>query len=116
MAVRLYMDHNVRAPVTAGLRLRGVDVLTAYEDDHHRADDSPLLDRADALGRVLFTHDDDLIREAAARQRRGIAFTGVIWVHPEGLGIGATIADLELIAKTGEPEDVAGKVTYLPLR
>ena len=33
MSVRLYMDVHVRRAVTAGLRLRGVDVLTAQEDD-----------------------------------------------------------------------------------
>jgi len=32
MAVGLYMDVHVRRAVTVGLRLRGVDVLTAQED------------------------------------------------------------------------------------
>jgi hypothetical protein len=32
MAVALYMDHQVERAITSGLRLRGVDVLTAYED------------------------------------------------------------------------------------
>ena len=31
--IALYMDHNVPRAVTVGLRLRGVDVITAYEDD-----------------------------------------------------------------------------------
>ena len=32
MAIALYMDHHVPRAITMGLRLRGVDVLTAYED------------------------------------------------------------------------------------
>ena len=32
MALSLYMDHHVPRPITNGLRLRGVDVLTAAED------------------------------------------------------------------------------------
>ena len=32
MSVHLYMSVHVRRAVTAGLRLRGVDVLTAQED------------------------------------------------------------------------------------
>lgn len=32
MSVRLYMDVHVRRAVTEGLRLRGVDLLTAQED------------------------------------------------------------------------------------
>jgi hypothetical protein len=32
MSVRLYMDVHVRRAVTEGLRMRGVDVLTAQDD------------------------------------------------------------------------------------
>ena len=63
------MDVHVSAAIPEGLRLRGVDVLTAQEDGRRRLPDPELLDRATALGRVLFTQDDDLLREAAERQR-----------------------------------------------
>ena len=33
MSLRLYMDHHVPFSVTEGLRQRGIDVLTAYEDN-----------------------------------------------------------------------------------
>ena len=33
MSVALYMDEHVHRAITVGLRLRGVDVLTAQEDD-----------------------------------------------------------------------------------
>ena len=55
MSVKLYLDVHVRRAVTAGLRLRGVDVLTAQEDGAREYDDASLLDRAAELGRVLFT-------------------------------------------------------------
>jgi len=32
MSVGLYMDHHVPRSITMGLRVRGVDVVTAYED------------------------------------------------------------------------------------
>ena len=59
------MDHHVPRAITTGLRLRGVDVLTAYEDGASELPDPALLDRASELGRVLFTQDDDLLAEAA---------------------------------------------------
>ena len=31
MSLAFYMDHHVPRAITVGLRLRGVDVLTAYE-------------------------------------------------------------------------------------
>jgi hypothetical protein len=34
-----------------------------------------------ALGRVLFSRDEDLLREAAQRQQRGETFAGVIYAH-----------------------------------
>jgi|SRR5215467_1628128 len=80
MSVHLYMDVHVRRTVTAGLRLRGVDVLTAQEDGTGELPDPELLDRATELGRVLFTQDDDLLREAKRRQQTGESFAGIIYV------------------------------------
>jgi hypothetical protein len=57
MPVDLYMDHHVAHPITAALRVRGVSVLTAIEDGAERLPDADLLDRATALGRVLFSQD-----------------------------------------------------------
>ena len=116
MPVRFYLDHNVRGAVATGLRLRNVDVLTAFEDGAHEIPDPELLDRSTALKRVLFTNDDDLVVEATRRQREGASFAGVIYVHQEKLGIGETVADLELIAKASELGELEGQILYLPLR
>lgn len=85
MSLAFYMDHHVPRAITLGLRLRRVDVLTAYEDGTSELDDAALLDRASALGRVLFTRDDDLLAEAAKRQRAGIPFHGIIYAHRSGI-------------------------------
>jgi predicted nuclease of predicted toxin-antitoxin system len=71
------MDVHVPRPVTRALRRRGVDVITAQEDGTARWTDSELLDRASGLNRVLFSQDEDLLGEAARRQRQGIYFSGV---------------------------------------
>jgi len=113
--IRLYMDHNVPAAITIGLRLRGVDVLTAYEDGHHRVPDPQLLDRAQELGRVLFSQDDDLVAEAVLRQREGREFLGVIYTHQLRAAIGTVIDDLYLIATAGDLDDLANLVQFLPL-
>lgn len=94
MPVRFYMDQHVPRAVIAGVRLRGVDVLTAFEDGASELSDPDLLDRAGALGRVLFSQDEDLLVEAARRQREGV---------------------LELIAKASEHEDLVSRVEILPL-
>ena len=50
MSVRLYVDVHVRRAVSEGLRVRGVDVLTAQADGARELDDPELLDRATELG------------------------------------------------------------------
>ena len=116
MAIRYFMDHHVRRAVSEGLRLREVEVLTAFEDNSHRVSDSELLDRATELGRVLFTQDDDLLAEARSRQERAKFFSGLVYAHQLKVAIGGAIDDLELIAKVCEPEEMANRVEYLPLR
>jgi len=64
-------------------------------------DDSVLLDCSTELGRVLFTHDDDLLDEATKRQQEAVPFGGVIYVHQMGTTIGACISNLELISNAG---------------
>ena len=112
--LRLYMDHHVHAGITRELRARGVDVVTAFEDNHHEVDDAMLLDRAHALGRLLFSQDADLLREAATRQHAAIPFAGVIYAH-QSVPIGRIIIDLEIIVQAGTVEDVLNDVIYLPL-
>jgi hypothetical protein len=115
LPVRLYFDHNVSRAITQGLRLRGVDVLTAYEDRAQRLSDPELIDRATILRRVVFSSDEDLIVEARRRQRDGAYFSGVIFA-PQEYPIGACIEVLEVVAKAGEPEDFANSLMFLPRR
>ena len=116
MSVRLYMDVHVRRAVTAGLRLRGVDVLTAQEDGAGELPDPELLARTTELGRVLFTQDDDLLREAKRRQQTGESFAGIIYAHQLGITVSQCIADLELIAQASDPHEWLNRTVYLPLK
>lgn len=115
MSVKLYMDVHVRRAVTNGLRRRDVSVLTAQEDGNSRLPDHLLLDRAQALGRVIFSQDDDMLREARRRQEHGESFAGVIYAHQLRITTGQAVRDLELIAKVYDSADVANRVEYLPL-
>jgi hypothetical protein len=110
------MDVHVPHAITAGLRLREVDVLMAQEDGIRRLPDTMLLDRATALGRVLFSQDEGLLREAAQWLQRGVFFAGVIYAHQLKVTIGQCLSDLALLAHVNDPEDFANRVEYLPLR
>jgi hypothetical protein len=110
------MDHHVSSAITRGLRARGVDVLTAGEDNASQLADPDLLDRATALGRVLFSQDTDLLREGARRRQTGEYFAGVIYAHQLYVPVGRCIDDLELLAKACDPPEFVNRVEYLPLK
>lgn len=114
MPLSLYMDVHVPRAITNGLRLRGVDVVTAQEDGSAELDDPPLLDRATELSRPLYTQDDDLLAEARRRQLEGVNFAGVIYSHQLRSPIGRCVADLELIAEAFNPEDLANRIEFIP--
>ena len=102
------------AAITEGLSQRGIDVLTCREDGTEPWYDDRLLERATALGRVLFSQDDDQLAIAHRHQRTGHPFAGLIYGHQLDLSIGQAIRDLELIAQVYDPEDLRDRVEYLP--
>ncbi|MGA9995089.1 MAG: DUF5615 family PIN-like protein [Pyrinomonadaceae bacterium] len=114
MPLALYMDVHVPRAITNGLRRRGIDVITAQEDNATTLDDSQLLDRATALNRSLFTQDDDLLTEAHKRQTEGARFAGVIYSHQLHSPIGRCVNDLEIIAQACEIEDLMNRIEFIP--
>ncbi len=116
MPLPLSMDVHVPAAITAGLRRRGIDVLTSQEDGTDRWPDDRLLERSAELGRVLFSQDDDLLALAAAWQQEGRPSSGVIYAHQLSTGIGTLVKDLEHVLSCCSAAELAHRVTYLPLK
>ena len=115
MSLAFYMDEHIHRAITAGLRLRGVDVLTVQEDKHTGFPDPIILDRATELQRLLFSQDEDFLAEANHRQELGVNFTGIIYAPQLLVSIGDCVRDLEIISQAGQPEEFANRVQYLPL-
>lgn len=114
MAIALYMDVHIPQSITAQLRRRNVDVLTAQEDDTLELPDDQLLERSTALGRVLFTQDIRFRAMAEDWQRQGKPFAGLIFGHQLGGTIGQFVKDLEFIAQASDPEDWQEMIEYIP--
>jgi predicted nuclease of predicted toxin-antitoxin system len=109
------MDVHVPGPITSGLLRRGVTVLRAQDDGMDEKDDPVLLDRALALGYVIFTQDRDFLAEAAHRQRTGQVFAGVVYARQQIVPYRICIDDLELLAKVYDPADMMNRLVYLPI-
>lgn len=115
MSLPFYMDVHVPAAITEGLRQRGIDVLTSQVDGTRTEDDEALLGRASELERILFTQDDDLLRVSAEWQETGREFSGIVYAHQLGPGIGRIIEDLEIISTCATADELRNTVCYLPL-
>ena len=113
MTIAFYADEHIKRAIIDGLRLRDVDIVTVQEDGFRATDDPLILNRATQLNRVVFTNDDDFLVEAHRRQTRKEHFSGVVYAAQQ-TAVGLCIRDLELIAKLGEPDEFASRVTYLP--
>jgi hypothetical protein len=113
--LRLYLDEHVPQAIIQGLRLRGVEFLTAKDDGLAGFPDAVILDRATTIGHVVYTQDAEMLEEATRRGSEGVPFAGVVHAHPLRLTIGRQIDDLRRIATCGTPDDFANRVEILPL-
>lgn len=116
MAIALYMDVHVPQAITNQLRRRGVDVLTAFDDEDQELPDDQLLLRVTQLNRVLFTQDIRFRVLAETWQIEGKPFSGLIFGHQLGGTIGQFVTDLELIAKASKPDEWMNAVEYIPFK
>ncbi|OBQ22849.1 hypothetical protein [Anabaena sp. AL93] len=102
MPIALYMDVHVPQAITLQLCRRGVDVLTAFDDETQELPDDKLLER---LKRVLFTQDIRFRVLAETLQIEGKQFSGLIFGHQLGGTIGQFVKDLEFIAQASEIDE-----------
>jgi predicted nuclease of predicted toxin-antitoxin system len=75
----LLTDENIAPDVVAGLRGRGCDVRTAWDEQLIGRPDVHVLERATNQGRVVVTHDVAFGRSAI---RSGTPFAGIIYLRP----------------------------------
>jgi hypothetical protein len=111
----LYTDINVDGALTRALRSHGVDVITAQEDGGHGKPDVAILNRATELGRLLVTADQDFLIEATKRQRSNESFCGIIFLVQLDHAINVWLQDILLIVEACTENELAGRVTFLPL-
>ena len=115
MSLSYYFDEHVPSAIANGVRARGIDVLYVQDDGHGHVDDDILLDRAGALGRVMFTQDDDFLRLANWLLAQGVMFATVLYAHQLRVSIGRCIEHLEFFAVVAKPAEAVNHVYYLPL-
>jgi uncharacterized protein with PIN domain len=106
--VKFYLDEHVHPAVAAGLRRRGVDVLTTKEAGMLSAYDDEHLGFAKSKGRVIFTQDEDFLRLHAG----GTEHAGIVYV-PQRTSVGYILRGLMLIYEVLSAEEMENQVEFL---
>jgi hypothetical protein len=107
MATPLDADVDVPGPVILQLRLRGVDIAAATEEE--------LLNISTASGRMMVTQDIRFRVLAEDWQRKRRLFAGLVFAHQRRVSFGEMVGDLELIARATDPAFWVNRVEQLPL-
>lgn len=114
--LRFAADENFNLRIVTAIRrqIPGLDVTRVGEVGLLGAEDPAVLEWAAAEGRVLLTHDVQTMPAFAYRRLDdGRGFPGILAIQQRA-AIGPVVADLELIALTVEPEEIANQVWFLP--
>ena len=107
--IRFYMDQHYPAPVTAGLRRRGIDVLTAQEVNLCGASDPDQLAFATGNDRVLLSFDSDFLN----LHQSGMTHSGIAWCPATKYSIGELIRMLVLLQNVVTAREMVNRVEYL---
>jgi predicted nuclease of predicted toxin-antitoxin system len=113
VALSLYADECVDARIVAGLRRRGVDILTAGEQGLLSASDAQQMERATALGRAFVTADQDFLVIVRDMHVRGAPFPGVFFIQ-EGTPVGEAVRNIADAAEILGPADMASWLEWIP--
>ncbi|MGL4513895.1 MAG: DUF5615 family PIN-like protein [Lacipirellulaceae bacterium] len=108
--IRFHLDESVPHSVADGLIKRGIDVTTSTEAELLSAPDEVQLAHATREGRVLVTQDQDFLRIASeGGPHAGIVYGAKRWVY-----IGEIVRFCKRIADNYEPDDMYGRIEYVP--
>lgn len=115
--MRFLADENFNGRITCGLlaRNRFLDILRWQDIGREGEVDAIVLEWAAQQGRVLLTHDlDIMVGFAYERIRGGLPMPGLLAVD-SGSALRTVIDDLLLVAETAYEGEYENRVIFVPL-
>ena len=103
------MDVHVHSAVTAGLRRRGIEVLTCQEAGLGRAKDEEILEYARSNSWVIFSQDDDFLKICSAPD---FMYSGLVYSHKRN-SVSRILSGLMLIYEVLESEDMVNHIEFV---
>jgi predicted nuclease of predicted toxin-antitoxin system len=107
--MRIYADENVWKPVVTGLRRRGWDISSVFEEGTTGDSDREHIERAAANDWIVLTFDDDFLSLAA---ESAIEHAGIIYIEQYGKEVGELVQRIDATLRRNEGRDLTGEVVY----
>ncbi|MCY7329167.1 MAG: DUF5615 family PIN-like protein [Saprospiraceae bacterium] len=107
--IRFLMDVHVHRAITAGMRRRGAETLTAQEAGLATAGDEKILEFAHSNEWVVFSQDDDFLKLCSVE---GFSHKGLIYSHKRN-SVSRIIQGLFLIFEVLETEDMIEHIEFV---
>jgi uncharacterized protein with PIN domain len=108
ISIKFYTDEHVHPAVIAGLRRRGIDVLSSKDANMLAASDEEHLKLANQENRVIFTQDDDFLKFHAKQ----MPHKGIVYAH-QRTPIGQIIQSLMLISQVLDTSDMENHLEFI---
>jgi len=115
MQIRLYIDEDAMSrALVQGLRARGADVTTVYEEGMTGQSDAAQLAYAAMQGRVIYTFNvGDFCHLHAEYLAAGKTHAGIIVVYRQSYSVGEQMRRLLKIVETQSAEDRKNGLHFL---
>jgi hypothetical protein len=110
--LRFYIDENVEPEVAEQLKHHGIEAVSAKSLGKLGDSDPDHLQRARAMGYVLCTHDQDLLRLNA----EGVEHAGIAFESHYGHSIGGWVRALRDLHTKETAESMVNQVKFLNVK
>jgi predicted nuclease of predicted toxin-antitoxin system len=105
--MRIDADENVWKPVVTGLRRRGWDVSSVFDEGTTGDSDREHIERAAANEWVVLTFDDDFLSLAAEST---VDHAGIVYIEQYGKNVGQLVRRIDAALRRNEDRDPTGEV------
>ena len=111
--MKIYCDENIESAIVAGLRRRGIEVISVRDIGDLGKSDEYHLKNASELEAVIVTHDVDFLKIAHQWQQAGKGHRGILYAHPLDLSPGECIRMVELVTQVLTEEEMKNHIEFL---
>ncbi len=111
--MKIYCDENIESAIVAGLRRRGIKVISVRDIGDLGKSDEYHLKNASELEAVIVTHDVDFLKIAHQWQQAGKVHRGILYAHPLDLSPGECIRMVELVTQVFTEEEMENHIEFL---